>query len=74
MTTGICLIALGLYIIYRGIRVIKTRLTYWVRPTFEGYKNRNTDKSSKLFATIVGVGNILTGVAVIYIGVRVLLA
>lgn len=74
MIVGISLIALGLYIIYRGIRVIKTRLTYWVVPTFGRFKDRNTEKSSKLMATIIGTGNILTGAALIYIGVRVLLA
>jgi hypothetical protein len=74
MIFGIICIALGLFIIYGGIRVVKTRLTYWVRPTFGRYKDRNTEKSSKLFATIIGTGNILTGVALIYIGIRVLLA
>jgi hypothetical protein len=71
---GIFCIALGLYLIYEGIKVIRTRLTYWVRPTIGRYKDRNIEKSSKLFANIIGIGNILSGTALIYIGIRVLLA
>lgn len=71
MISGMFCITLGLYLIYRGIQVIRTRLTYWVRPTFGRYKERNTEKSSKAFASIIGAGNILTGAALIYIGIRV---
>ena len=74
MVVAIFCIVLGLYIIYHGVLVIKTRLTYWVRPTFGRYKERNTEKSSKAFATLIGIFNIFTGSALIFIGVMVLLA
>jgi hypothetical protein len=74
MIYGILCIVLGLYIIYRGIRVIKTRLTYWVTPTFGRYKDRNTEKSGKFIATITGISNFLIGAVFIFFGFRIIMA
>ncbi len=64
---GIICVAAGLFIIYHGIGIIKTRLIV------SFYGRKDPVKISKTLAMIIAFPSILCGVAFIYIGIRVLM-
>lgn len=68
MYFGILCIVSGLVVIYNGIGIIKTRLVSAV------YGRKSITKIGKVLAGIIGTNIILCGAALMYVGIRVLLA